>query len=94
MLGGIVERNRLIVVSSSFQDVSRTQQGSAQHAMPYHKRDCRSLLLGQRQELRRKITQSVTVERHVVCSKETVQDREQQQRIFGRLAERFGLFDQ
>ena len=37
---------------------------------------------------------SVAVERHVVRDPEAVEDREQQQRVFGRLSERFSLFDQ
>ena len=37
---------------------------------------------------------SVAVERHIVRDPEAVEDREQQQRIFGRLSERFSLFDQ
>ena len=54
----------------------------------------RPLLLGERQELRRKLTHYVAVERHVVRDPEAVEDREQQQRVFGRLSERFSLFDQ
>ena len=37
---------------------------------------------------------SVAVERHKVRDPEAVEDREQQQRVFGRLSERFSLFDQ
>ena len=37
---------------------------------------------------------SVAVERHEVRDPEAVEDREQQQRVFGRLSERFSLFDQ
>ena len=55
--------------------------------MPDHERDCRSLLLGERQEVRRKIAQNVAVERHIVRDPEAVEDREQQQRVFGRLSE-------
>ena len=53
-----------------------------------------SLLLGERQELRRKLAHHVAVERHEVRDPEAVEDREQQQRVFGRLSERFSLFDQ
>ena len=70
------------------------QQGNAHEAMPDHERDCCPLLLGERQELRRKLAHHVAVEGHVVRDPEAVEDREQQQRVFGRLSERFGLFDQ
>ena len=62
--------------------------------MPDHERDRRSLLFRERQELRRKLTHDVAVECHVVRDPEAVEDREQQQRVFGRLSERFSLFDQ
>ena len=55
MLGRIVKRDRLIEVRSAFRDVSRTQQRHAHEAMPDHERARRSLLLGERQELRRKL---------------------------------------
>ena len=66
----------------------------AHEAMPDHERHCRPLLLGERQELRRKLAHHVAIERHVVRDPEAVEDREQQQRVFGRLSERFSLFDQ
>ena len=62
--------------------------------MPDHKRYCRPLLLGERQELRRKLAHHVAVEGRKVRDPEAVEDREQQQRIFGRLSQRLGLFDQ
>ena len=37
---------------------------------------------------------SIAVECHKVRDPEAVEDREQQQRVFGRLSERFSLFDQ
>ena len=94
MLGRIVKRERLIEMRSALRDVSREQQGSAHEAMPNHERDCRLLLLGERQELRRKLAHHVAVERHGVRDPKAVEDRKQQQRVFGRLAERFSLFDQ
>ena len=36
----------------------------------------------------------VAIERYIVRDPEAVEDREQQQRVFGRLSERFSLFDQ
>ena len=52
------------------------------------------MLLGERQELRRKLAHHVAVERHIVRDPEAVEDREQQQRVFRRFSERFSLFDQ
>ena len=62
--------------------------------MPDHQRDGRPLLLGERQELRRKLAHRVAIERDIVRDPEAVEDREQQQRVFGRLSERFSLLDQ
>ena len=62
--------------------------------MSDHERGCRCLLLGERQKLRRKLAHHVAVERRIIRDPEAVEDREQQQRIFGRLSERLSLFDQ
>jgi len=62
--------------------------------MPDHKRNRRRLLFGERQKLRRKLTRGVAIERNEGRAPEAEKDREQQQWVFGRLAERFGLFDQ
>jgi hypothetical protein len=62
--------------------------------MPNHQRNRRPLLLGQRQELRRELPRSVTVERNEVPDPAAIEDQEQQQWIFGRLAEVFRSFDQ
>src|ERR1700720_3018132 len=62
--------------------------------MPSHERNCRPLLLRQRQELRREIATGIAIECPHVRYKEGPEDREQQQRIFGRLSQRFGLLDQ
>ena len=40
------------------------------------------------------IARDIAIECHDVCGPETVEDREQQQRVFGRLSERFSLFEQ
>ena len=77
----------------AFRDVSRSHQGSAHEAMANHERDCRSLLLGERQELRCEVAQNVTIKRHIVPDPEAVEDREQQQRVFGRLSERLRSLD-
>src|ERR1700723_1397836 len=62
--------------------------------MPHHDRDCRPLLLRKREELRREITTDIAAEGHKVRDPEGVVDREQQQRVFGRLSQGFSLFDQ
>ena len=46
---------RPIEMRPPLRDVSRTSKDTAHEAMPDHERDRRSLLLGERQELRRKI---------------------------------------
>src|ERR1700730_5869581 len=62
--------------------------------MPNHERAYRPLLLRQRQELRREIANDIAIECHEVRDPEGVEDGEQQQRVFGRLSQRFGLLDQ
>ncbi len=62
--------------------------------MPDHKRDCRPLLLGEREELRRQFARQIAIERYKARNPEAVQDREQQERIFGGLFESFSFFDQ
>ena len=81
------------VMYPGLRDAPRTRQGSAHEAMPYHERGCRPLLLGERQELCCKLERHVAVECDKVGDPEAEEDREQQQRIFGRLSERFRLFD-
>src|ERR1700745_1487081 len=61
--------------------------------MPNHERACRPLLLRQRQELRRETATDIAVEGHKIRYPEGVKNREQQQRVSGRLSERFGLLD-
>ena len=94
MLGGIVKRDRLIQVRSGDRDVPRKQRGKSHEAMSNHNWDCRPLLLRERQELRRQTTTDIAVEGHKIRYPEGVKNREQQQRLFGRLSERFGLLDQ
>jgi hypothetical protein len=78
MLGRIVKRDRLIKVSPAGGDVPRSQQGNSHEAMPNHERDCRPLLLRERQELRREIATDIAIECHKVLGPEGVEDREQQ----------------
>ena len=62
--------------------------------MADHERHGRPLLIGECQELPCKLAQHIPVERHKVCHPETEEDREQQQRVFGRLSQRLSVFDQ
>src|SRR6201981_735171 len=62
--------------------------------MPNHNWDCSPLLLRQPQDVCCEIAQSLAVEGHQIRYPEGVQNREQQQRVYGRLSERFGLLDQ
>src|SRR6516225_8283634 len=78
----------------ALRDVPSTKQGNAHNAMPDHERDYRPLLLGERKELRCKLTHHVAVERDPVRDPESIEDRKQCQRVFQRLSERFGSFDQ
>ena len=63
-------------------------------AMPHHKRDLSSLLLGKCQDLRGAFTRCVAVERYKLRLRQSVESRKQQQRILRRLPECFSLFDQ
>jgi hypothetical protein len=94
MLGRIVKRDRPIEMRPALRDIPSRRQGHAHGVMPDHERDFRPLLLGEPQELRRKIAHHVAVERYKVRDPEAVEDRKQQQRVFKRLAKRFSLFDQ
>src|SRR5215472_4814760 len=62
--------------------------------MPNHERDCRPLLFRERQELRREIAKRVAIECRKARDTDAIEDREQQQRIFGRLSQRFSSLDQ
>src|SRR5215472_5202538 len=79
---------------SALRNGPRTQQGSTGKAMPCNERPCRPLLLGECQELRRKLAHYVAVERHVVRDPKAEEDREQQKLVCGWLSGRFSLFDQ
>src|SRR5262252_3456973 len=94
MLDRIVERECAIKMHSPACDVPCMQQGQAHEAMPDHERPLRPLLICGGQELDSKLTHHVGVERYNVRGPRAVKNREQQQRIFGRLPERFGLLDQ
>ena len=94
MLGSVVERERAIEMRARICDIAGMQQGQAHQAMADHERPRRALLIGEGEELDRKLTHHVAVECYEVRDPEAVKDGEQQQGIFGRLAERFRLLDQ
>lgn len=79
MLCRIVERDSAIEMRSPLSDVSRIRQGNSHQAMPDHERDSCPFLLRQRQELHRKLAQSVAIKRRDVRDPDAVEDREQQQ---------------
>jgi hypothetical protein len=54
--------------------------------MSDHNRRCRTLALGERQELRRTLAQLVAVERREARDPEAEEDREQQDRVIESLA--------
>jgi hypothetical protein len=75
-------------------NLSHNHQRRSHKAMSYHERDCRFLFLRKRQEPRRKLFGAITVKRYEARGPMAVKNREQQQRIFGRLSERICLLDQ
>jgi len=66
MLGRIVERDSSIEMRSPVCDVPCMQQGQAHEAMRHHEGPCGRLLICERQELDRKLTHHVAVERYKV----------------------------
>ena len=62
--------------------------------MPNHERDCRSLLLGERQELRRNFAQSVAIKRHKFAIQKPYRTENNNSGSSGGSPERFSLFDQ
>jgi hypothetical protein len=61
--------------------------------MPDHERRGRLLLLGESQELPGEVATRIAIEGHVIGDPETVEDREQQQRVFRGLPKGFRLFN-
>src|SRR3974377_119126 len=94
MLSRIVKRECLIVMRSAFRDVPSQHQRSTHQAMPDHEWNDLPLLLCERHELRRQLARLVSVERHIACCPGAIEDREQQQWVFGRFSERFSSLDE
>ena len=93
MLGRLVQRKRLLEVRPGFRDASRDQQRNAHQPMSDQKRYCRSLLLGKRQDLRRKLAQHIAIKCVYGCDPGTVEGREQKQRVFDWFVERLCTLD-
>ena len=81
---------------SPLRDGPRPHQRSAHDAtaMAYHVRGRRPLTLSESQELPGNLADHVAIKREYVSNPQAVEDREQQQRVFGRLTERLSLLDQ
>src|SRR6516225_7354309 len=62
--------------------------------MPDHEWYDLPLLLCESYKLRRKLAHHLSVERHIACCPDAIEDREQQQWIFGRFSERFRSLDE
>ena len=63
-------------VLSRFREIAEMRQGNTHEAVPYHERHYGLVLLGKRQELRRKLADSGTIERYEVYDPEAVEYRE------------------
>jgi hypothetical protein len=61
---------------------------------PNHAWNGGSMLLGNRQEIRSKVTKGIAIQCHKIWNPDAVQRREEQQWVFGCITERFGSFDQ
>lgn len=94
MLGRIIKRDAAVLMHPPVGEVSGAQQGGAHGAMTDHQRDFHPLLLGEAEKPRRQLAHHVAIEGDVVRGPDAVEDNKQQQRIFGRLAERVGAFNQ
>jgi hypothetical protein len=77
MFSGVVKGKRPFAVRPALRHIRRREhQGGAHETMPDHKRHGRPLFLGERQELRRKLTANLAVERDIVRDPKAEEDRE------------------
>ena len=93
MLGRVIKRDCSIEVIAALDQIAGKQQRNSHYAVPDYERECRSLFFGERQELRRKVSHGIPIERPSVRDPDAIEHREQEQRVFGRLSQRFGSFD-
>ena len=94
MRSRLVEHDRLVEMRSSISDVPGMEERQTHLAMPVHERRGRALLLSQRQKLDGEFLRHVAIEGDKVRNPKAIKDREQQQRVFGRLSKRVRLFNQ
>jgi hypothetical protein len=81
-------------VLSAFYEVSHHRQAKTHEAVPNQARACSPLGLGECHEVGRDIATDIAVECHPTRGPDAIEDREYQQRVFGRVPERLSLFDQ
>ena len=72
MFGGVIESDGVIEMGSAFREFSFKRQGNAHDAMRYEQWRCCPLLLGEREELCRKIAHGPPVRRDIVLRKKTI----------------------
>ena len=90
----VIKRDSSIEIVTAFRDVARPKQGRAYEAKCERKHHRRSVVLRQRQELRRKVARNMAFGFDYGRGDDRIEHGEQQQRIFERLAKSFGLFNQ
>ena len=90
----IIKRDSSIEILTVFRDMARQHQGHADDAKRERKHHRRSVVLRQRQELRRKFARGMAVGFDYGRGEGCPEYGEQQQRIFERIAKCFGLLDQ
>jgi hypothetical protein len=93
MLDGIIKRDCSVeVIDCSIEVIATLDQIAGKHqrnthdTVPNHERDWRSLFFGERQELRRKLSHGIPIERPSVRDPDAIEHYEQEQRVFGRLS--------
>ena len=93
MLGRIVKRDHAIEMRSAFRNVSRIQQGMPIRRCPIMSGTVAPCFSASARNCAAS-SRTMSPLNATVRDPEAVENREQQQRVFGRLSERFGLLDQ
>ena len=93
MLDGVIKRDCLIEVINcsieviaAFEQIAGKHQRNTHDTVPNQERDWRPLFFGERQELRRKLSHGIPIERPSVRDPDAIEHNEQEQRVFGRLS--------
>ena len=94
MRSGIVKRNRLIVMFLACPQIlpNSIEESARSYCAPVPGEIEARLLLSKFQGMGGDIA-TFAIECANACDKDPIEHSEQQQRVFGRLAERFSLFD-